>query len=251
MLRLTILLICCLLPAFASAAAPEIHDNMLDRHIVVKGDTLWSISAGYYQDPWKWRQIWEMNKDSIKYPHWIYPNQVIVLGLSAQIQPAPIPPIWIPGISARVTSIYGGVSQAGQQIIVIIDKGQRDGIKNGLALVLYHREKTMEDQGKPPALSDAGYGQLHVFRTFDKVSYASVTQASLPVNLLDIAKTAAKIAPERRAPQANAPEPRALQANATVSSSSIPLHKRRGEDARKCLELGSNQEIAACAEKYL
>lgn len=265
MLRSTILLMCCFLPALASAREPEIHGNALSHHVVVKGDTLWGIAAAYYKNPWKWPQIWEMNKDAIKDPHWIYPNQVVALNPSAliqpvltppaPIQPAPIPPSSIPTtqvpvISARVTSIYGGVSQAGQQTIVIIDKGQRDGIKNGLVLSLYHREETMEEQGKPTVLSDAVYGQLQVFRAYDKVSYASVTEASLPVNLLDIAKTAAMDAPESRASQANAPQSRAPQANAPVSISGIPLDKRRGEDVRKCLKLGSNREIAACAEKY-
>ncbi len=45
--KLIISLICCLLPAFALAGVPEIRDNAPDRHIVVKGDTLWGISATF------------------------------------------------------------------------------------------------------------------------------------------------------------------------------------------------------------
>ena len=334
--KFIISLICCLLPAFAIAATPEIRNNAPDRHVVVKGDTLWGISNMFFKDPWKWPQIWGMNKDAIKDPHWIYPGQTIVLDrrtgtlriggapeepvvkLSPQVRveassheaipsiPADdIAPflsrplvieknelagaprivgsyegrvilgtndiayvknlpedkgvnwqIYRPGkelvdpdthkvlgyeatylgdarvqqfgnvstlkitnaveeinkgdrlvqtvaaqannyiprapdtkISARVISIYGGVSEAGQNAIVTINKGRRDGIENGYVLALYHKGEVIEDQGKPLALPDVRYGLLFVFRTFDKVAYALVMQTHLPVELLDIAKT--------------------------------------------------------------
>ncbi len=69
--------------AWAQAEKPlELADGAPESHVVVRGDTLWGISAKFLKEPYRWPEIWRLNKDQVKNPHRIYPGQVIVLDLS-------------------------------------------------------------------------------------------------------------------------------------------------------------------------
>jgi len=371
-MRKIISLICFLLPVMAFVAEPvafaaepenrsdirlDIRNDAPDRHIVVKGDTLWDISGKFFKDPWKWPHIWGINKDTIKNPHWIYPGDVVFLdrnsGALSFGQPGTSPAggasetaasdagnivklspkareipsrhdaipsipasaiapfltqplviaagdlkgaptligaregrvilgkgdtgfvkglpsdkgdqwqIYRPGktfidpdtnemlgieaiylgnaevtrfadvstvaithavqeiyagdrlvlpaveevntylprapeshISARVISVYGGVSQGGQNSVITLNKGARDGLAIGHVLALYRKgevitadSKSLFSRDKVYTLPDERYGLVFLFRVFDKVSYALVMQTRLPVQLLDRANT--------------------------------------------------------------
>ena len=57
----------------------ELAPNAPDQHVVVPGDTLWDISRLFLKSPWRWPELWGMNRDQIRNPHLIYPGQVLFL----------------------------------------------------------------------------------------------------------------------------------------------------------------------------
>lgn len=68
---------------FASAQVPRgplvLRPDAPDRYVVVPGDTLWGISTRYTDAPWRWPELWGMNREQIQNPHLIYPGMVLLL----------------------------------------------------------------------------------------------------------------------------------------------------------------------------
>jgi hypothetical protein len=337
----------------ASGPRCEFRPDAPDQHRVVKGDTLWDIAGTFLARPWCWPQVWDMNRDDIANPHWIYPGQVIwfdrkagrlrlgnavpagaepgtvklspqarteglgrdaipsippgviepfltqpliveadelkaaprivataegrvmlgkgdkayvrgdlkggtsfqvfrpgkplvdpvtkrtvaieafylgtlklqqaagagsdvhtftvasatqEMGTGDQLLPMPPAPLqnYVPhapagNIDARILAIYNGVTHAGQNQVVSINRGKLDGLDVGAVLQLYHLGQTVTDKtagrgwhnlGNPQVkLPDEQIGSLFIFRVFGHVSYGLIMQVTEPVVVGDVART--------------------------------------------------------------
>lgn len=93
-------------------------------------------------------------------------------------------------INGYIISVEGGVSQIGAMDIVVINKGERDGIETGNVLAIYKtgeqvRDTVTNDIVKVP---DSRSGLMMVFRSFEKVSYALVLKATQSLAVMDKVK---------------------------------------------------------------
>ena len=89
-------------------------------------------------------------------------------------------------MSGRIVSIYGDGLKAGQNHVVAINRGARDGVERGHVLALWRSGSDAIDrtQGSPVGmrLPDEKHGLLFVFRVFDRVSYALILRVREPVS---------------------------------------------------------------------
>lgn len=92
-------------------------------------------------------------------------------------------------VEGRIVSIYGDGLRAGQNQIVAINRGAKDGIERGHVLALWRAGRAAFDRTSPEKvamkLPDERHGLLFVFRVFDRVSYALILNVQEPVTAGD------------------------------------------------------------------
>ena len=88
-------------------------------------------------------------------------------------------------ITGQIVSVYGEAVAAGQNQIVSLNKGARDGLEKGNVLALWKdgaRTVDKTEAGSPAIkLPDERHGFLFVFRVFDRMSYALILSVQEPV----------------------------------------------------------------------
>jgi LysM repeat protein len=91
-------------------------------------------------------------------------------------------------IDGRIVSVYGGVTQAGTQNIVTLNRGSRDGVEAGHVFALLAagptvRDRTSAKRNEFVKLPDERIGEIFVFRVFDRISYALVMRLERAVEV--------------------------------------------------------------------
>ncbi|MBK9134805.1 MAG: LysM peptidoglycan-binding domain-containing protein [Betaproteobacteria bacterium] len=93
-------------------------------------------------------------------------------------------------VDGRIVGVYGDGLKAGQNQVVSLNRGTRDGLERGHVLALWRAgtlavDTTTPGQRTPMRLPDERHGLLFVFRTFDRVSYALILSVQDPVQAGD------------------------------------------------------------------
>ena len=90
-------------------------------------------------------------------------------------------------VHGAIISVFGGVTQVGQFDVVVINRGEREGIEIGHVLAIYRRGALARDRiaNEMVRLPSERAGVMMVFRTFEKLSYGLVLAAERPLAVDD------------------------------------------------------------------
>ena len=96
-------------------ARVELADDAPDKHVVVRGDTLWDISATFLKSPWRWPEVWQLNREQIANPHLIYPGDIVYLDTSGA---SPRLRLGRPSAATATPAASGGAGQGRLEPVV-------------------------------------------------------------------------------------------------------------------------------------
>lgn len=93
-------------------------------------------------------------------------------------------------IDGEIISLFDAISQIGQNQVVVLNVGARDGLEKGHVLAVNQAGRTVRDEfarrgDKTITLPEERAGVLMIFRTFDKVSYGLIMEATRAIHLGD------------------------------------------------------------------
>lgn len=98
-------------------------------------------------------------------------------------------------VDGRIISVVDGVSLIGQYQVVVINRGERDGLAPGDVLDVYQTGDTVRDRfsgglraslgGESVKLPDEQAGTVMMFKVYDRIGYGLVMEATTSIAVLD------------------------------------------------------------------
>jgi hypothetical protein len=93
-------------------------------------------------------------------------------------------------VEGRIVSVVGGVTQIGQYQVVVLNRGSNNGVSVGDVLNVWQTGETVKDRvrGGSVRLPDEQAGTIMVFKTYDRISYGLVMEATEAIHVHDIVR---------------------------------------------------------------
>lgn len=90
-------------------------------------------------------------------------------------------------VDGRIISVVGGVTQIGQYMVVVMNRGTNHGLSTGDVLTVFQAGEEVNDRfgGGKVTLPEEEAGTVMVFKTFDRISYGLVMEATQVIHVHD------------------------------------------------------------------
>jgi hypothetical protein len=90
-------------------------------------------------------------------------------------------------IEGRIIHVVGGVSLIGQYQVVVMNRGSSNGLSDGDVLSVFQTGSVVDDRfgGGKVTLPDESAGTIMVFKTYDRISYGLVMEATDAIRIHD------------------------------------------------------------------
>ena len=90
-------------------------------------------------------------------------------------------------VEGRIISVVGGVTQIGQYQVVVLNRGSSNGLSVGDVLSVFQTGEVVKDRfgGGNVRLPEENAGTVMVFKTYDRISYGLVMEATQAIHIHD------------------------------------------------------------------
>lgn len=90
-------------------------------------------------------------------------------------------------VDGQIISVFSGVTQVGQYDVVVVNRGEREGLLVGNVMAIYKRGAVARDRiaNETVRLPSERSGLMMIFRTFEKLSYGLVLVTERPLSVYD------------------------------------------------------------------